>query len=75
MHSIATLILLAAAGCIVHFSDCVVTATQKEELLDAHNMYRRSVNPSASNMLQMVNDQSHTWLNCLYICNRFGMMN
>ena len=59
MHSMATLFLLAAAaGCIVHFGDSALTATQKQELLDAHNMYRRNVNPSASNMLQMVTNLS-----------------
>ena len=61
MHGIAILFLLAAAAdCIVHLSDCALTATQKQELLDAHNMYRRNVNPSASNMLQMVHDHNIT---------------
>ena len=40
------------------FSQTGLTADDKQVILDAHNMFRGSVDPTASNMLAMVSEQT-----------------
>lgn len=40
----------------VHTGACAVTDAEKVEIVNKHNELRRGVNPTASNMLEMVSD-------------------
>ena len=40
------------------FSQTGLTTDDKQVILDAHNMFRGSVDPTASNMLAMVSEQT-----------------
>lgn len=53
-YQISPLLLLVLCSCGVHGQGRGLSEEEQEEILNAHNYYRRTVDPIATNMLLMV---------------------
>ena len=69
-HTAASLLLLALVCCqgVLGQGQGGLSEEEMEEILDAHNYYRRTVDPVATNMLKMVGNPFNYYWNPFFNC-------